>query len=196
MKLYLVRHSETPCLAEGRFQGQSDRPGFNDLSDKGRRTAERVAGFLAGTGIRRIYSSPLRRTMETARIIGAQKGVDPIGDDRLIEVNYGDWEGKRNEQVYNTPEAKVRKKDKFRFRHPGGESYEDLCKRVAAFLDELIAGTDDGPALIVGHAGTIRSALIHFGVWTVDHAMATKPEHDVVYEYDTETRRLVEHPIA
>ncbi|MEW6358127.1 MAG: histidine phosphatase family protein [Planctomycetota bacterium] len=193
MKFYFVRHSETPCLEDGRFQGQSDQPGFNDLSEAGRRTAERIADILEHIAIERIYCSPLRRTRETARIIGERKGLDPIPDDRLIEVNYGDWEGKRNEEAYKTPEAEMRQKDKFRFRHPGGESYAELYKRVALFLHEMKNNENQTPALIVGHAGTIRSALIYFGAWTVPHAMSTKPDHDVVYEFDTETKELREH---
>ncbi|NOZ20705.1 MAG: histidine phosphatase family protein [Planctomycetes bacterium] len=193
MKFYFVRHSETPCLEEGRFQGQSDRPGFNDLSESGRRTAERIADLLADIGIERIYCSPLRRTRETARVIGERKGLEPIPEGRLIEVNYGDWEGKLNKEVYDTPEAERRKRDKFRFRHPGGESYAELYKRVVIFLNELKNDEDQGPVLLVGHAGTIRSALIYFGAWTVDHAMSTKPDHDVVYEFDTETKELREH---
>jgi len=195
VRLYLVRHSETPCLAEGRFQGQSDRPRFNDLSDEGRHTAARVADLLADTDIQRIFCSPLRRTRETAQIIGERKGIEPVADERLIEVNYGTWEGRLNEDVYATPEAEERKRDKFHFRHPGGESYADLRERVAVFLDELVNGDDQAPPLIVGHAGTIRSALIHFGLWTIDHAMETKPGHGVVYEYDTATKELVEHRI-
>lgn len=194
MKLYFVRHGETPCLEEGRFQGRSDRPGLNDLSPKGKETAERLARFFAGVEIRRIYSSPLRRTMETARIIARRRGLTPVPDDRLIEVDYGDWEARRNEEVYNTPEARERARDKFRYRHKGGESYEDVHARVSAFLDEVMRGRAEGPLLIVGHAGTIRTALIRLGVWTVDEAMGRKPDHDVVYEFDTESRRLTEHP--
>lgn len=195
LKLYLVRHSETPCLVEGRFQGQSDRPGFNDLSDEGRHTAERVAGLLDNADIRRIFCSPLRRTRETAQIIGRERGLEPIADDRLIEVNYGDWEGRLNEDVYNTPEAKERERDKFNFRHPNGESYADLHKRVSVFLDDLTRDDGESPVLIVGHAGTIRSALIYFGIWSIGEAMETKPAHEVVYEYDTRTRHFAEHKI-
>jgi len=195
MKLYFVRHSETPCLEEGRFQGQSDEPGFNDLSKSGRQTADRIADLLADIDIARIYCSPLRRTQETAEIIAYRKGLDPVPDDRLVEVNYGEWEGRLNEEVYSTPEAEQRKRDKFRFRHPGGESYAELYKRVAFFLKDATWEENEGPALIVGHAGTIRSALIYFGAWTIDHAMATKPEHDTVYEFDTDLKQLLEHKL-
>src|SRR3954470_11552168 len=88
-RLYLVRHGSTVLSAEDRFAGSVDV----ELSDEGRRQAGALAERLAGEKISAIYSSPLSRTVETARIVGRHFGVEPVLRDELREVSHGRWEG-------------------------------------------------------------------------------------------------------
>ena len=80
-RLLLVRHGETDWNADGRLQGQTDRP----LSDFGRKQARGLADELAAEGFEAIYSSDLARARETAEIIGARLGLPVELDSDLRE---------------------------------------------------------------------------------------------------------------
>src|SRR5690242_8696605 len=87
--LLLVRHGETDWNAEGRLQGQTDRP----LNEYGRRQARELAERLAGDGVVAIYASDLSRAKETAEIVGGRLGLPVVVDPDLRERNWGTWEG-------------------------------------------------------------------------------------------------------
>ncbi len=80
-RLLLVRHGETDWNADGRLQGQTDRP----LSGFGREQARRLADELAAEDFEAIYSSDLARARETAEIVGARVGLPDMLDRRLRE---------------------------------------------------------------------------------------------------------------
>ena len=87
--IYIIRHGETAMNSRHVLQGRSDFP----LNDRGIAQAEAAARRLAGMGVRfdRVFSSPLRRTIQTAGIVAP--GVTVEADDRLIEMEYGPYEG-------------------------------------------------------------------------------------------------------
>ena len=90
MNLYLIRHGETAKNRQKLLQGRSDVP----LNENGRKQARQAARFFEEKGIRfdRVYASPLIRAVETARII-AGEDAEILTDDRLLEMDYGPWEG-------------------------------------------------------------------------------------------------------
>jgi probable phosphoglycerate mutase len=90
-RLFLVRHGATPHSAEDRFAGSTDV----DLSDEGRDQAQRLARRLADDRVRAVYTSPLRRTFDTASILATPHGLEPIRRDGLREIGHGRWEGLR-----------------------------------------------------------------------------------------------------
>ena len=87
--IYIIRHGETALNSRHVLQGRSDFP----LNDRGVAQAEAAARRLAGMGVRfdRVFSSPLRRAIQTAGIVAP--GVTVEADDRLIEMEYGPYEG-------------------------------------------------------------------------------------------------------
>src|SRR5215467_14607337 len=87
--LLLVRHGETDWNADGRLQGQTDRP----LSDFGRRQARQLAEELDGEQFEAIYSSDLARARETAEIVSERRGLAVRLDPDLREKDWGNWEG-------------------------------------------------------------------------------------------------------
>src|SRR5919205_4262120 len=87
--LLLVRHGETDWNADGRLQGQTDRP----LSDFGRRQARQLAQELVDEELEAIYASDLARARETAEIIGERLGLAVVLDADLREKDWGTWEG-------------------------------------------------------------------------------------------------------
>ena len=88
-RIVLVRHGETEFNAEGRLQGQTDIP----LSAVGIAQAEAVGPVIAGMNPVAIVSSPLMRARVTAETIGRVAGVEVGVDERLKEVDVGQWAG-------------------------------------------------------------------------------------------------------
>jgi alpha-ribazole phosphatase len=163
--IVLARHGETTWNKDRRFQGQLDV----ELNDTGRAQARALAERAAGHGFAAIYSSPLVRARETAEIAGAALGLKPRLDDRLKEVDVGDWEGRYKDDLErDEPEAWAafgQGGEDFRF--PGGESLAEQQERViAALVDITQAG--DLPALVVCHRGVIRCALAHTHIRGLD----------------------------
>src|SRR5688500_14172625 len=89
-KLLLVRHGETAANRDGLVLGRADP----ELTEEGHRQAERLAAAVGRAGVQSIYTSPLLRARQTAEPIAAAAGVTPIPDDRLLEVDWGAWEGR------------------------------------------------------------------------------------------------------
>ena len=154
-RILMARHGETAAKRRGMLLGRRELP----LTDEGRRQAERLGEHLAEVGLVRLYASPMGRTMETAQIVGARIGLEPIVEDRLIETDKGRWEGEiRAEVKRREPQRyKVLRHTPHRFRYPGGEALHEHLRRVRAALDDIASGPL--PALVVCHDGTIRCAL-------------------------------------
>ena len=93
---FVLRHGQTDWNVELRLQGSTDIP----LNDTGRIQARRAAEVLSGRGLTRIIASPLSRALETANIVGAKLGLTPAIDDRLIERNFGQFEGMTIDEVH------------------------------------------------------------------------------------------------
>jgi alpha-ribazole phosphatase len=155
LELWLVRHGETPWNSEGRALGQSDPP----LSELGVRQAELLARRLGAVAFDEVYASDLTRARYTARLAlpASEIRLEP----RLREIHFGSWEGKRWGSLQGEDKRALQawRKDPYRERAPGGESYEDLLGRVSAWLAELPAS---GRVAAFAHGGTIRCALYHF----------------------------------
>lgn len=140
-RLLLVRHGETDWNADGRLQGQTDRP----LSDFGRKQARRLADELAAEGFEAIYSSDLARARETAEIIGARLGLPVELDPDLREKDWGTWEG-----------LTAVERDRVEF---AGESTEAHQERILRALRRISESHPDGTSiLVVTHGGSIRRA--------------------------------------
>ena len=148
----LVRHGPTAWTAEGRLQGQTDVP----LSPEGEVQVARWRlppdlAQLQATGRLSWAASPLRRAVETARLIGASSlRLEP----RLMEGHYGEWTGLRREEVETRTQG-----NGWDWRPPGGESPRDVLARVRAWLEEVAA--EDGPETLIAvtHRGVIRALL-------------------------------------
>lgn len=152
-EVLLVRHGETDDNAAARFQGRLDTP----LNARGREQSHALAQTLRGEGLRALYSSPLLRAHETARILGAAIGLAPILDERLVEADAGEWSGRLIADILAGEReryARWRAADPT-FRFPGGESVAEQAQRIAAALADVAAGPL--PALVVTHGGTIRA---------------------------------------
>jgi broad specificity phosphatase PhoE len=156
MILYCVRHGESISNAEGRVQGQSDV----ELSDLGRRQGEAIARALAGRPIAVVYSSPLRRALETARILGRRIGVEVRVDPRLREIHAGIFQDKRRSEINRLyPEAIARWiSEDPDYVIPGGESRNQLRQRGLAAFASIFASHDQ-QAVVVAHGRLLVTTI-------------------------------------
>lgn len=142
MKLHLIRHPK-PRIPAGWCYGQSDVP----LQDEIGPHATRLRPLLPSPHT--LYSSPLSRAARLAHALGA-----PRIDERLKEMNFGDWEQKPYE---NFPKGiKAWTKDPLGFRPPNGETGLEVAQRIWSFHQELLSRHRGEHIVVVGHSGPFR----------------------------------------
>lgn len=158
--LYLLRHGATaanlasPPILQGRGQNLP-------LARLGIRQAEATRDFLAVRPIDHCYSSPMLRALQTATIVAAPHGLSPMPLDNLTECDVGEWEGLDWPTIrQKNPEAY----DRFMSRpgdsgYPGGESFNDVYRRVHATIEELFTAHEGESILVVGHHVVNRTYL-------------------------------------
>ena len=133
--IYLCRHGQTFHNREGRMQGQTE----SDLTPLGRAQAGAMGELLASLIERptewRIVASPLRRARHTAETIAARLGLPVAFEDRLMEVNVGEWSNRLRDEVKRENPALLSDPE-WAFKSPGGETYEDIMGRVSGWLAE------------------------------------------------------------
>jgi probable phosphoglycerate mutase len=156
-RLYLVRHGATQLTAEDRFSGSAGV----ELSDEGRRQAARLGERLSDEGLTAAFSSPLSRTLETARIITELCGLGVETRDGLREISHGRWEGlTRSEVEARYPDEYASwEEDPFTFAPEGGESGVAVLARVLPVIREIVTRHQGERVLVVSHKATIRLAL-------------------------------------
>lgn len=156
-RLYLIRHGATQLSAEDRFAGSVDVL----LSDAGREQARRLGLRLSGEPISAVYSSPMQRTIDTARAISGHHDleVETIAD--LREIAHGRWEGRTRAEVEREfSEEYLRwEEDPFSFAPVSGESGLQVTARALPVLLQLVERHDGKPFVIVSHKATIRLLL-------------------------------------
>jgi 2,3-bisphosphoglycerate-dependent phosphoglycerate mutase len=156
MLLYCVRHGESLYNAEGRVQGQSDVA----LSEFGRSQSAAVAEALAEKSLDALYSSPLRRAMETAEVVARRTGLPIQTDPRLKEVNAGIFQDRlRADLQREFPEELSRwTSEDLDYVIPGGESRRQLIARGRAAL-EAIARENLQHVAVIAHGRLLTVAL-------------------------------------
>ena len=156
-RLYLVRHGATQLSAEDRFAGEIGV----DLSPEGREQAARLGERLRDDEIGAIYSSPLPRTVETARIIASKCGLDIQLSDGLREIRHGRWEGLTRQEVEArfAQEYSDWQQDPFTFAPAGGESGVSVLARALPAIREIVVRHTGENVLVVSHKATIRLLL-------------------------------------
>ncbi|MGC2301838.1 histidine phosphatase family protein [Candidatus Binatus sp.] len=118
--VYLARHGETAWSLSGQHTGVTDLP----LTDRGERNARRLRERLQGLTFAKVFTSPLQRARRTCELAGFGDRAEVFGD--LVEWNYGEYEGKRTEEI----RAKRPDWQLFRDGCPGGESPDQIGARA------------------------------------------------------------------
>jgi 2,3-bisphosphoglycerate-dependent phosphoglycerate mutase len=150
--LWLVRHGESTWNRLGLAQGHCDQA---RLTRRGLRQASAVAAELRGRPISALYSSDLRRALQTAAPLATALGLPVSRDARLRERCLGVLEGTGSAAIHPAVSGlhahRVVDPDA---RPQGGESLRDFYRRVAEFTDDLVAPRGD--IAVVAHGGTLR----------------------------------------
>lgn len=182
MIIYFARHGKTIYGQEKRFEGVSDSP----LTEEGRNQARRLANFLKDKNIHQIFTSPLGRARTTTEIVGKVLNLEPTIDDVWREISYGDWDGKKKEELCHCDQWQEREKNKYTFIHPGscnninGESYELLYKRISPKLIELKNNLQGNNSLIVAHIGILRTVKKFFKETSDEETVAFTPTNSTL----------------
>jgi broad specificity phosphatase PhoE len=158
--LLLIRHAESSWNAAGCWQGHGDPP----LSDRGRAQANALARKLTRESIDIIVSSDLRRAAETAAILAEARGLRPLLNPRLRELDIGDWEGLTRDQIERTAGDVLRRFDDgdLGVRPGGGENLREIEQRAFSVVTELVDAHPGQRLAIVTHLGVIRALLGEF----------------------------------
>ncbi len=154
MLIFLVRHAESTWNDNKKIQGQKDPP----LSEYGKREAKLVAKRFKELTFGEVYSSPLKRALDTARAIVGKKADIRI-DEGLLEIGLGKWEGRTLAQIRKQYGEKF---DRWAVRPdripiPGGEDFRAFVRRVKKTMRGIERGSPDGNVLVVSHGGVISA---------------------------------------
>lgn len=152
MKLYVARHGQTVWNKQNKVCGITDV----ELTEKGIEQAENLADILPGD-IDVIITSPLRRAVETSKIIAAKNNCSLYIDELLIEQNYGIFEGVDRKDPHF-----LNNKRNFAYRYPGGESMMQVAYRVYGFIDKIKNKYQGKNVLVVSHGGVCRIIRTYF----------------------------------
>ncbi len=182
MDIHLVRHGETEANESDRFQGHHDTP----LNETGKQATLEVACTLASNEYDLIYSSPLKRSLDTSKLLAQKIKTDVRIATELKEICYGEWEGRRKDELRKCDVWEKREEDKYNFVHPGtyrevqGESYADIFPRVSDFFRQLIKSKHE-LVLLVTHLGVLRNAKKYFENSSDEEASVFTPNTRQVY---------------
>ena len=158
--MLLVRHGRTPTTGVELY---GRRPGVH-LADAGVAQAEAVAERIGALGAKRVaavYASPLERTRETAAPIARATGNRVRRHAGLLELDVGDWTGRKLNQLRKLKAWSTVQKYPSGFRFPGGESFLEMQSRIAGAMDDLSARHRGQTVVAVSHADPIRALVAH-----------------------------------
>ena len=153
-RIYLVRHGETDLNRDKRFRGHSDAP----LNEDGVLQAAGAARILKLAGISNVYTSPIRRAVETATAIAVITGARMETDDDFVDIDYGEWQGLTVEEVgeRNGAEIEAWRNDPGSFTFPGGDSIAAVRERLGPAFERVLRREHEGPIAVVSHLAVLK----------------------------------------
>jgi probable phosphoglycerate mutase len=184
-KILLVRHGHVEGIKPERFRGRADLP----LTSRGASEAQAVARRIASAWRPiKVYTSPMKRCIETGHAIANACGVEAQVIDELNDVDYGAWQMRSYEEIEETnPElfaAWFATPHLVRF--PSGESLQDMVARTADALRLVLNRHVDDTVVLVGHTSVNRALLVQLvdqplsAYWRLAQAPCCVNEIDVV----------------
>lgn len=157
LNLYLLRHGQTECSRHNYFCGSIN----SELTPEGIQMAKAFASTYSSIPWMAIFSSPMQRTIDTAKPLSEAIGIKPELRDGLKEINYGKWEGKNPEKInveYHDDYIRW-SADPAWYAPTDGEMAITIAYRAMAVIEEIKQLYTSGNVLVVSHKATIRIIL-------------------------------------
>ncbi|WP_294188676.1 alpha-ribazole phosphatase [uncultured Clostridium sp.] len=184
MKIFLVRHGETDWNLKGKIQGNTDI----ELNKTGIKQAYELSNKMLEKNYKfsKIYSSPQKRALQTAKILSENTNIECIVVDKLKEMNLGKWEGLAWSEVReNYPLEYKEWFVKRRYtKTPNGESYEEMLERVLDSLYKIIDDNSDN-IVIVTHSTVIMSLQCYITNTDFDKMTKFRTDNASILEIDS-----------
>ncbi|MBP1560891.1 MAG: histidine phosphatase family protein [Oscillospiraceae bacterium] len=159
LKIYFVRHAEAMGNVLEFFQGRTDC----EISEKGAKQLECLAERFKDIPIEAIYSSPLKRTMSTAEAVNKYHGLPIITDERLMEIDGGEWEGKPWAELPKLypKEYDLWQNRMYDFYTEKGEKMTEVFERMKTAVADIAAQNVGKTIAVVSHGCALRNYLCY-----------------------------------
>ncbi|MBD7915585.1 histidine phosphatase family protein [Clostridium sp. Sa3CUN1] len=184
MKLFFIRHGQTDWNLQGKIQGSYD----SELNNTGIKQAIELSEVLLKLNYKfsRIYTSPQKRALKTAKILSEYSNIEYIPIDDLKEINMGEWEGlswKEVEENYPTEYKKWLLNRQYT-RTPNGESYDDMLKRVLIAINQIIDENSDN-VVVISHSAIIMGLQCYVTNTPFNDMLKFKTKNATITEIDS-----------
>lgn len=159
LELLLIRHGQTDWNVERKVMGRNPIP----LNTTGRAQARDLAKGLKNIPIHAIYTSPTKRTMQTAQIL--MKGRDTVPlmqEEGFTEIEYGEWVGHDINQLLPSEQFQAYLKKPSEYAIPGGETVVGAMQRAVAAVEKIRTSHKGQRVAAFSHADVIRAIVVHY----------------------------------
>lgn len=156
-RVIFIRPGETDWNQQVRWQGWVASP----LNDLGKRQAERLANYIRHINLKALYTSDLKRALQTADILAKNLGFESVPDKRLRERNIGEWQGLTIDEMktWYPDQYQNLLTDAENYRVPGGESRADVRKRMVEAFDAFLKQDKGETVGVISHTTAIHELL-------------------------------------
>lgn len=171
--IHFLRHGAIADTLKGKYIGKTDVP----LSEEGRALLRKYDAEYIYPGAAVLFTSPLKRCVETANII--YPDLKPIVIDQLAECDFGDWEGKTADELKDNPDFQKWLAGEKGSKPTNGESGSEFVERICLVFEQIVDGlmkTGNNEAIIITHGGVIMTLLSVYGLpraksfeWVMDN---------------------------
>ena len=159
--IHFIRHGSINQTLQGRYIGATDVP----LSDKGKNELRRYDATLAYPYAKVVFTSPLKRCTQTAKIL--YPDIEPLVIDQLSECHFGEWENKSAAELVNDELFKKWLAGEPGAKPPRGESNAEFTRRICLMFENIVDGlikTGTTDAVIITHGGVMTTLLSAYGI--------------------------------
>jgi broad specificity phosphatase PhoE len=183
-KILLIRHGETDWNKDRRIMGREPI----GLNETGRRQSKELQEALSDLSVEAVYSSPVNRALVTAEILCQGRTLAPVADERLVEVDYGQWVGKTFMEVRAMPGYIPYMRRLETPVAPGGETLFQVRDRAMAFLNHVAELHLDGNIFVVSHADWIKCVFMQLLLIPFENIWSFRIDNTSVGLLETEER--------
>ena len=158
LTVFLLRHGETAWNKLGRVMGRTQVP----LGADGIQQIQKIAPLVATLELDGIYTSPLRRAVQTAKLVAEGTNLPISKSEGLNEIAFGDWTGRHFDDLIDQELYRRFIKSPAKTLLPGGETISDVQRRGLKVINEAAQKLPGGRFLFVSHGDVIRAILSHY----------------------------------